>query len=180
MTVEVKVQYNISIEQKETKQMTLINELESNTSKVYTLTDKEIYQALRYYNKAGYDFDVPDTRRDQLSLISDITYVSSKNRKELQEALRYLQSKSGQYKINLRKSTDELRSFLFKTTCRFSAETPITNLTRLAVVYSLNRQELQTELKKLRSNPGFSEYLQGVRLNQKTIKLRELLANLTF
>ena len=173
MTVEVKVQYNISIEQKETKQMTLISELESDIRRLYTLTDNEIDQALTYYKEAGYNFNIPEIRRDQLTLISDITYVSSKNRKELQEALRHLQSKSGRYKISLRKSTEDLRTFLFKTTCRFSAETPKTNITR-----PLNRKEIQEKLRNLRSNPKTSKYLVGVKLNQKTSDLRAILANL--
>ena len=159
MTVQVKVQYNISIERKETKQMT-------------TLTDNEINQALTDYNKAGYLFKMPDTRRDQLSLISDIEYVTSKNRQELQEALRYLQSKSGQYKINLRKSTDELRSFLFKTTCRFSVAP------KPADISYLSRKEIQEKLRNLRSNPKTSKYLVGVKLNQKTSDLRAILANI--
>ena len=176
MTVEVKVQYNISIERKETKQMTLINELESDMSRVYTLTDNEINQALTYYKEAGYLFKMPEIRQDKLSLVSDITYVSSKNRKELQEALRYLQSKSGQYKINLRKNTNELRSFLFKTTCRFSVD--VKSSPKPTDTDSLSRKEIQEKLKNLRSNPKTSKYLVGVKLNQKTSDLRAVLANL--
>ena len=102
--------------------MTLINEIESNSNKVSNLTDGEIHLVLTHYQKAGYNFTIPQIRRDKLSLISDIVYVSSKNRKEIQEALRYLRSKSGQYSINLRKNTADLRAFLFQNTCRFSAK----------------------------------------------------------
>ena len=167
--------------------MNLINELESNARKLLTwstsqklanLTEDEINQTLTYYKKAGYHFTIPQTRQDKLSLISDITYVSSKNRKGLQEALRYLRSKSGQYNTNLTKSTADLRTFLFKNTCRFSEEAPRCQKD-LAVVYSLTRQELQKELKALKSHPETAKYLVGVKLNQKTIKLREILVNLT-
>lgn len=158
--------------------MNLINELESNIQKVYTLTEDEINQALTYYKKAGYHFTTPQTRQDKLSLISDITYVSSKDRKGLQDALRYLRSKSGQYRTNLKNSTADLRTFLFKNTCRFSEEVPRCQKD-LAVVYSLTRQELQKELKALKSHPETAKYLVGVKLNQKTIKLREILVNLT-
>jgi len=170
--------------------MNLINELESNartlltwspSQKLANLTEDEINQALTYYKKAGYHFTIPQTRQDKLSLISDITYVSSKDRKGLQDALRYLRSKSGQYRTNLKNSTADLRTFLFKNTCRFSEEVPRCqkDLTKLAVVYSLTRQELQKELKALKSHPETAKYLVGVKLNQKTIKLREILVNLT-
>ena len=170
--------------------MNLINELESNartlfnwstSQKLANLTEDEIHQVLNYYKETGYNFTTPSIRQDLLSLISDIVYVSSKNRKELQEALRYLKGKSSTYKIKLSKSTEELRSFLFKTTCRFSAEVPRgqKELTKLAVVYSLTRQELQKELKALRSHPVHAQKLKEVKLNQKTVKLREILVNFT-
>ena len=101
--------------------MNLINELESNSKNVDTLTDGEIHLVLTHYQKAGYNFTIPQIRRDKLDLISDIVDVNSKNRQEIQESLRYLRSKSGQYRTNLRKNTADLRAFLFKNTCRFSA-----------------------------------------------------------
>ena len=175
MTVQVKVQYNISIERKETKQMTLIKELETKTNRVSTLTDNEINQALTYYKKAGYNFNIPEIRREKLSLISDIVYVSSKNRRELLHELRYLRSKSGEYKTNLSNSTEALRDFLYHATCRFSVKLS----PKPANVDLLSRKEIQEKLKNLRSNPKTSKYLVGVKLNQKTSELRKILENLT-
>ena len=142
------------------------------SKKSNTLTDVEINQVLNYYKKAGYNFTIPESKTNKLSLISDITYVSSKNRKELQEALRYLRSKSGQYKINLSRKTEDLRTFLFKNTCRFSVEVKRPN------IYSLTRKEIQEKLKALRSHPETAKYLVGVKLNQKTTKLQEILVGL--
>lgn len=153
--------------------MTLIHEIESNSHRVYTLTKDEINQALTYYKKAGYHFTTPETLNNLKSLVSDIAYVSSKNRKEIQQTLRFLQGKSGFYKINLTKKTQELRDFLFKTTCRFSTSPKPTNND------SLSRKEIQARLKELRRHPDTSKYLTGVKLNQKTSILQEILANIT-